>query len=576
MKLAKLKQLLEANQQRTATAPNEDEAVKKPAGKKDTTPAASDGNPNKDLPPVKGKKTMTGQQSNTVDVEPGLYPKEVKESITQMLDEAIAAGAPSAELIQRSRSIAKKFARKRLANKNPEGVDDRLLRHQTYVDKLAVKLLPRVSRTEMTKRLMARRNGSDVVSESDLSELLNFLPEAEQDYALSEKEIEALQEKAAARGTTFEILETVFRRGIAMWEDIETDMTFSQYAFGRVNSFLNRGKARDLDFDLVVEDCENYASKEVTKFAKDREIDLKDRREVDDREEEKQVVTGNVKGGFHRHHRDSVKHRTTDKPGRMKYAEIIRKITNPDESGEVAEELTMAQRMRRLMEFKKEDVPNLEDGMDKRRCDMPQLTNFDAFHKDLTDAGHQLGHDYVKPDTLTPTQKHFNQEKVDKLKKDGWGDKGIIVSNDNYVIDGHHRWLAAHQKGEKIKARRTSLDCEKLLDFVKGKPYVEKKNLDESERFTDEHGIEWNDEGMGRDVHGNEYEFRNGKKIRVSSAFQKGKSHSNPYKLKFHHDVPFHKKDEAKAEGMRWDPDRKKWYHGDAGKSVKSKFPRTK
>jgi hypothetical protein len=111
---------------------------------------------------------------------------------------------------------------------------------------------------------------------------------------------------------------------------------------------------------------------------------------------------------------------------------------------------------------------------------MPQLTNFDAFHKDLTDSGHSLGHDYVVPSTLTPTQNQFNREKVDKLKQEGWGDKGIIVSNDDYVVDGHHRWLAAHENGDKIKARRTSLNCDDLLDFLKNKPYVEKKKLNEN------------------------------------------------------------------------------------------------
>jgi len=349
-------------------------------------------------------------------------------------DRAMKRRAPSAQLVKRSRRLAIKMIRKRiLRGQNYNDltyaqrsiVDQRLKKRKKSIGKIAKRLLPKVARAEASRKLGGRfmnPMSSHSVNESVLFEMVHFLPEAEHQYELTQKEVQALQEKADRYGTTYEILETVFRRGIAMWENVETDMQFNQYAFARVNSFLNGGKAYDVDFDLVVEDCDNFL------------LDKED-------------------GG---------------------------KVTD------IKNRLTPAERLHRLKQRRKihEDamkVPNLDDGMGKRRCDMPQLTNFDAFHKDLTDAGHSLSHDFVKPDTLTPTQKHFNQEKVDKLKANGWGDKGIIISQDDHVIDGHHRWLAAHQKGEKIKARRTSLKADDLLDFVKGKPYVEKKKLNEGE-----------------------------------------------------------------------------------------------
>ena len=39
-----------------------------------------------------------------------------------------------------------------------------------------------------------------------------------------------------------------------------------------------------------------------------------------------------------------------------------------------------------------------------------------------------------------------------------------------------------------------------------------------------------------------------------------------------YHQVPFHQKDSAKKEGMRWDAGKKKWYHTDAHKSKNSAF----
>lgn len=367
-----------------------------------------------------------------------------KTRIQNGLRRARARRAPSAALTKRSRRLAIKNMRKRilrgqryedLSYAQRSTVDQRLKKRKKSIHRLAKRLMPKVARAEAQRKLGGRFLDP---MKSNLKEsvevLLQNLPVAEYDYELSEKEVKALEEKAYEHYTTFDILETVFRRGVALWEDIETDMTFSQYGFGRVNSFLNGGKAYEADFDLVVEDCDRIS-------AEDEPCEV---------EAEEPV----------RPKRSSVEHRTTEKPVRAKHHDLMKKVFEQIQ--------------------RQADIPNLDDGMGKRRVDLPQLTNFDAFHKDLTDSGNALVHDYVTPSTLTPTQKHFNQEKVDKLKESGWGDKGIIISADDYVIDGHHRWLAAHQKGVKIKARRTSLGCDDLLDFLKNKPYIESKKLSES------------------------------------------------------------------------------------------------
>lgn len=45
-----------------------------------------------------------------------------------------------------------------------------------------------------------------------------------------------------------------------------------------------------------------------------------------------------------------------------------------------------------------------------------------------------------------------------------------------------------------------------------------------------------------------------------------------PGKSRYYFDVPFSKKEEAKKEGMRWDPAKKKWYHSSEFASSKSRF----
>lgn len=117
----------------------------------------------------------------------------------------------------------------------------------------------------------------------------------------------------------------------------------------------------------------------------------------------------------------------------------------------------------------------------KPRYAMPQLPDFEAFTKDLEDSGHSHKLEVVKPDSLKPTQKHFNDDKINKLIDDkAWNKKPIIISKDDHVIDGHHRWAAAQRLQKPIKARRVSMKHDELLDFCKGKDYVQQKKLSES------------------------------------------------------------------------------------------------
>jgi len=54
----------------------------------------------------------------------------------------------------------------------------------------------------------------------------------------------------------------------------------------------------------------------------------------------------------------------------------------------------------------------------------------------------------VPTDSLKPTQSEFNPEKIESMNNVGMS-MPILVSKDNYVLDGHHRWLANHYKGNR-------------------------------------------------------------------------------------------------------------------------------
>lgn len=126
-------------------------------------------------------------------------------------------------------------------------------------------------------------------------------------------------------------------------------------------------------------------------------------------------------------------------------------------------------------------VPNEDDGLSRARYTMPQIDK----NKLLADIGPDgFTRETVKTDSLTPTQKHFNWDKVDSIAKSEKPLSEIIVSQDGYVADGHHRWLGAHNGDGKIDVVRVKQKAEDLLKFLKDKPYVITKKLNES-KFQD-------------------------------------------------------------------------------------------
>ena len=87
-------------------------------------------------------------------------------------------------------------------------------------------------------------------------------------------------------------------------------------------------------------------------------------------------------------------------------------------------------------------APNSEKSFMVPREQMPQIAS-----KDIKDFLKQNGVEYnestVRPDLLKPTQSQFNPEKIATIDEKGRS-MPILISNDDYVLDGHHRWLANH------------------------------------------------------------------------------------------------------------------------------------
>lgn len=81
--------------------------------------------------------------------------------------------------------------------------------------------------------------------------------------------------------------------------------------------------------------------------------------------------------------------------------------------------------------------------------------------------------DEVQASSLKPTQQEFSPAKVKKAMEFNGGNRSILVSNDNYILDGHHQWLAAREKGETVKVTRLNAPIEQLVPLAKEMPSTE-------------------------------------------------------------------------------------------------------
>lgn len=120
------------------------------------------------------------------------------------------------------------------------------------------------------------------------------------------------------------------------------------------------------------------------------------------------------------------------------------------------------------------------------RLQMPQIYSYlyPQFVADLSI--NNISHDKktVKKKDLIPSQKEFKQEKVDSIRKsieDGtYKHYPLLVSSDNVIVDGHHRWHALNEN-DSCDINHVGMTFDNLYEFLKNKPYAINKPLNESE-----------------------------------------------------------------------------------------------
>jgi len=146
------------------------------------------------------------------------------------------------------------------------------------------------------------------------------------------------------------------------------------------------------------------------------------------------------------------------------------KFLNPNNS-RTTPSIKQAKHIMSTEEIKK---PHPNDTLGVKRHEMPQVhaQHYPELYKYLTDHGATMSKGNISATKLKAVQSEFSDEGVEKMMRKGGvtGDgtkKPLIVSSDNYIIDGHHRWLAAYNLKEVVPIIKVSLPVKKLLELVR-------------------------------------------------------------------------------------------------------------
>lgn len=128
------------------------------------------------------------------------------------------------------------------------------------------------------------------------------------------------------------------------------------------------------------------------------------------------------------------------------------------------------------------------------RAEMPQIKaeHRGALTQFMLGRGIEHTQAEVNAADLKPTQQEFSHAKVDKAREFVGEDRAILVSNDGYVLDGHHQWLAKRDEGLPIRVIAFNAPIDQLVDEAKQFPSAE-----QAEGATDAQAVR-SDEGQVR------------------------------------------------------------------------------
>ena len=116
--------------------------------------------------------------------------------------------------------------------------------------------------------------------------------------------------------------------------------------------------------------------------------------------------------------------------------------------------------------------PDEKDTLGIERKYMPQIktTDYPEFIEYLEKNGARFRSETIPAADLKAMQKEFSDagilKQLEKNLRDGPNTKAVIASSDDYILDGHHRWLVALNTGADLNVYRVNMPAWKLYDLV--------------------------------------------------------------------------------------------------------------
>ena len=128
------------------------------------------------------------------------------------------------------------------------------------------------------------------------------------------------------------------------------------------------------------------------------------------------------------------------------------------------------------------EKPDSKDTKGIKRAEMPQVATKDypEFIEYLKDNGNKNKKVTMPAKALKATQGEFSDAGVERQlakMQAGTPKKPVIASDDNYIIDGHHRWLVAWNTASSVEVFKVNMDADELLKLVKAFPKTTYKDI---------------------------------------------------------------------------------------------------
>ena len=124
---------------------------------------------------------------------------------------------------------------------------------------------------------------------------------------------------------------------------------------------------------------------------------------------------------------------------------------------------------------RKPKIFNPTNSLGLKRSEMPQIRKqFLPILFEKLD-NERIGYENLSVDaeSLKPSQNEINKDFAKTFDQEQLYEKNVIVSSDNYIIDGHHRWYYCLIEDLPVKITRIDLPIHEALNFIRQLDFIE-------------------------------------------------------------------------------------------------------